>query len=76
MIFLLYSLQRLNDTVLEFLNALGHILALILALNIEINDRYVILIAAILRKKLILHFFIEILIFSVLLFNDSSAPLG
>jgi len=76
MIFLLYSLQRLNDTVLEFLNALGHILALILALNVEINDRYVILVAAILRKKLILHFFIEILIFPVLLFNDSSAPLG
>jgi hypothetical protein len=76
MIFLLYSLQRLNDTVLEFLNALGHILALILALNVEINDRYVILVAAILRKKLILHFFIEILIFPVLLLNDSSAPLG
>jgi hypothetical protein len=72
---LLDLLQRQYDAILKLLNPLSHILTLVLALYIKVNDGNVAFAPTILWKQLILHFLVEILLLSLLLLNDGSASL-
>lgn len=74
-LFLLNLLQRQNNAILKLLDPLSHILTLVLALYVEVNNRYITLAPSILWKQLILHFLVEILFLSLLLLYNSTAAL-
>lgn len=66
----LHSLKRIDEAAFKTLNAFSHILSLGLALNVDINQRDVFLLASILLKELLLHLVIDKCVLPLLLLHD------
>ena len=72
---LLDFLQWQYDAIFKLLDPLSHILTLVLALYVEINNRHITLAPSVLWKQLVFHFLVKILLLSLLLLNDGTTSL-
>ena len=72
---LLDLLQRQYHAIFKLLDPLSHILTLVLALYVEVNNGNVTLAPSILWKQLIFHFLVKILLLSLLLLDNCTTSL-